>query len=217
MASNLLTSSPSIPTIADLLDRLGGVPASRVRYFPLPGSATEQDVIDIEARENRLFELVDGTLVEKGMGYRESMLAVAIASALFGFVRPRKLGLVATADGMMRILPDQVRIPDVSFTSRERLPDGRVPTASIPSISPDLAVEVLSENNTVREMERKRSEYFQSGTRLVWIVDPMQRTVSVYTSPDQYTAYAADQSIDGGDVLPGFTLDLGSLFALLDE
>ncbi|QOV92511.1 Uma2 family endonuclease [Humisphaera borealis] len=213
----MLTSSPSIPTIADLLDRLGGVPASRVRYFPLPGSATEQDVIDIEARENRLFELVDGTLVEKGMGYRESMLAVAIASALFGFVRPRKLGLVATADGMMRILPDQVRIPDVSFTSRERLPDGRVPTASIPSISPDLAVEVLSENNTVREMERKRSEYFQSGTRLVWIVDPMQRTVSVYTSPDQYTAYAADQSIDGGDVLPGFTLDLGSLFALLDE
>ena len=56
----LLTSSPTIPTLGDLLDRLGGIPADRVRYSPLPGTATEQDVIDIEARENRLCELVDG-------------------------------------------------------------------------------------------------------------------------------------------------------------
>ena len=67
--SSLLTPSPGILTVADLLNRLGGVPAERVRYYPLPGTATEQDLIDIEAHENRRFELVDGVLVEKPTGY----------------------------------------------------------------------------------------------------------------------------------------------------
>jgi hypothetical protein len=66
--SSLLKSSPDIPTLADLLDRLGGVSADRVRYYPLPGTATVADVIEIHAREKRLCELVDGVLVEKPMG-----------------------------------------------------------------------------------------------------------------------------------------------------
>lgn len=217
MATSVLTSSPEIPTIADLLDRLGGVSAARVRYYPLPGSATEQDVVDIEARENRLFELVDGTLVEKGMGYLESVLAMEIGALLRNFVRPRKLGLVATADGMMRILPGQVRIPDVSFTSRDRLPGGAVPTTPIPEMSPDLAVEILSDGNTTQEMDRKRREYFESGTRLVWMVDPRSRTVAAYSAPEAFTTHDATQTLEGGDVLPGFSMSLADLFALLDE
>src|SRR5688500_454821 len=82
MTTLLTPPTPSIPpvavpdTVADLLHRLGDVPAFRVRLRPPPGQATVQDVLDVHAREKRLCELVDGTLVEKGMSYRESALAV---------------------------------------------------------------------------------------------------------------------------------------------
>ena len=69
--STLLTSSPSIPTLGDLLERLGGVPAERVRYFPLPGTATVADVVEIRDRERRLCELVGGVLVQKPIGFWE--------------------------------------------------------------------------------------------------------------------------------------------------
>jgi Uma2 family endonuclease len=79
-----------------------------------------------------------------------------------------------------------------------------------------LTVEVLSESNTVAEMARKRQEYFDSGGRLDWEVDPDARTVTVYTSPTQWVVLTADQSLDGGGVLPGFTLPIQSIFAELD-
>ncbi|MDB5305658.1 MAG: hypothetical protein JWM97_3207 [Phycisphaerales bacterium] len=78
---SLLTSSPpNITTVGDLLDQLGGISPDRVRYRPAPGTATEQDVIDIEARENRLYELVDGVLVEKEGGYVDSFIVGLIAT-----------------------------------------------------------------------------------------------------------------------------------------
>lgn len=211
----LLTSSPTIPTLGDLLDRLGGIPADRVRYFPLPGTATEQDVIDIEARENRLCELVDGVLVEKPIGYTESYLAGQILTKLNNFVDPAQLGVVTGADGMMSLFAGLVRIPDVAYVSEARLPGGRIPKEAIPSLAPDLAVEVLSESNTKREMERQRGEYFLAGVLLLWIVDPKTRTVAVYTTPDQPITLNESDILTGGAVLPGFTLDLKSLFAKL--
>ena len=154
--TTLLTSSPQIPTLADLLSRLGGVSPERVRFYPLPGTATEADVVAIEAGENRLCELVDGVLVEKPMGFRESLVAGWILTALNSFVMPRRLGVVSGSDGLMRLVPGLVRIPDVAFISRERLPGGRIPAEPIPQLVPDLAVEVLSESNTTAEMDRKR-------------------------------------------------------------
>src|SRR6476646_2852855 len=127
----LLTSSPDIATVADLLERLGGIPPERVRYYPLPGTATEADVVEIEERENRLCELIDGVLVEKPVSFRESLLAGIILTALNNFVIPRRLGVVTGADGMIKLFPGLVRIPDVAYVSRERLPDGRVPAAHI--------------------------------------------------------------------------------------
>jgi glycerate kinase len=119
--STLLISSPEIPTLGDLLDRLGGIPADRVRLYPLPGTATVADVIEIHAREKRLCELVDGVLVEKPLGWKESLFAGAIASAIRAFVRPRKIGFVTGEAGMMQVEPDLVRMPDVAFVSVERL------------------------------------------------------------------------------------------------
>ena len=212
-----VTFSPPVVTLRDLLERLGGVSPDRVRYEPFPGTATEQDVIRIQQSENRLYELVEGILVEKGIGYRESILAGAILAALRAFVRPRKLGLVSGEAGMMRLFAGLVRIPDVAFVSRERLPGGKVPPEPIPDLSPDLAVEVLSESNTRAEMSRKRGEYFEAGVRLVWIVDPKTETVAVYTGPDQHHVLTRRDQLEGGAVLPGFTLVLDELFAELED
>src|SRR5436853_1355306 len=201
----LLPSSPQIPTLGVLLARLGDIPAQRVRFYPLPGEATEADVVEIEARENRLCELIDGVLVEKPMGYRESMLAGWILTALNAFVRPRKLGVVTGADGMLKLFRGMVRIPDVAYVSRQRLPGGRVPREPIPLLIPDLAVEVLSKSNTQAEMHRKRGEYFQAGVRLLWLVDPEARVVTVFTGPEECSTLDQNQVLDGGVVLPGFT------------
>ena len=113
-------------------------------------------------------------------------------------------------------MPGLVRIPDVAFISWERLP-GKVvvPDEAIPDLAPDLAVEVLSEGNTKEEMERKLKDYFFAGVRLVWYIDLKKRTAEVYTSPDQGVTLTEGQTLDGGEVLPGFRLPLRQLFALL--
>jgi hypothetical protein len=95
---------PTLTTVAELLEALGDIPPERVRLQPHPGTATEADVLEIHAREKRLCELVDGTLVEKPTGYDESRLAVEIVFILVGFLHQHDLGTVAGEAGMMRLL-----------------------------------------------------------------------------------------------------------------
>lgn len=211
-------ASPQQPrTIADMLVALGDIPPERILMSPPPGTATEQDAIECETRQNRLCELVDGTLVAKAVGYHESIIAAAIASMLRNFVIPKNLGCVTGSDGMLRLFPGLIRMPDVAFASWSKFPGGRLPVEPAPSIAPDLAVEVLSVSNTASEMQRKRREYFDSGVSLVWMIDPRERSAVVYTSPEEYTEYGASDSLTGGGVLPGFTLSLSELFAELDR
>lgn len=212
MTTTLTAVSPSLLTIADLLESLGDIPPERVRVSPRLGDATEQDVLDIERREKRLCELVDGVLVEKPMGYLESIIAIRIAAALQSLVAARNLGFVSGEAGMMRLLAGLIRIPDVAFVSRERLPGGKVPTEPIPQLVPNLAVEVLSASNTPAEMHRKLGEYFEAGVELVWLIDLRSRSATVYTSPEFAQRIEQDGSLDGGTVLPGFSLALRDLF-----
>jgi Uma2 family endonuclease len=199
----------SLETVADLLESLGDIPPERVRMRPLPGTATEDDVLAILAREKRLCELVDGVLVEKPMGFDESRMASEIIIALGLYLRAHNLGTVAGEAGMLRLLPGLVRIPDVCFVSWALLPRTY---GQIPPIAPDLAIEVLSPSNTRMEMARKLRDYFGAGTRLVWIFDLRSRTVTVYTAPEQFTVLDDSQTLEGGDVLPGFAVSLGELF-----
>ena len=200
-------------TLADLLKRLGGISAARVRLHPAPGTATEKDVIHVLDHENWPCELVDGTLVEKAMGFEESAIACLLITYLNNFIRPRKLGIIAGESGPVRLFSGLVRMPDVAFVSWDRLPDRKWPKAPIPHLAPDLAVEVLSKSNTKAEMARKLGEYFQAGVRLVWMVDPKTRTVRVHTAVDRSILLEVGQTLDGGDVLPGFLLPLDELFA----
>jgi Uma2 family endonuclease len=202
-------------TLRDLAEKLGPMPLERIRFEPLPGTAREKDVLEIHLRENRLCELVDGILVEKTVGFREAYLAVVLGNILHSFVKAHKLGIVVGADGMMRLAHGLVRIPDLSFVSWERLPQG-IPNNPIPNLAPDLAIEILSTSNTVKEMKRKLKDYFASKVRLVWFVDPERRTVEVFTSPTQSKMLKEGQTLTGGQVLPGFSLALKELFAELD-
>jgi Uma2 family endonuclease len=200
-------------TVGEMLEKLGRIDPRRVRLSPPPGQATEKDVLALLDHENRLFELVDGVLVEKIMELKESALALEIGTDLNNWVLPRDLGMVAGADGTLRLMPKLVRIPDVSFISWDQLPTHEYPSEPIPDLYPDLAVEVLSKGNTQEEMERKLKEYFLVGTRLVWMVDPASRTVRVHTSPDEFIVLTGADTLTGGEVLPGFTLPLQQLFA----
>jgi Uma2 family endonuclease len=192
---------------------LGGIAPERLRLRPAPGHATEKDVIAIERREQRLYELVDGVLVEKVMGFPEAELAGWLIYLLHRFLQEHDLGTVAGADGAVRLMPRLVRIPDVSFVSWERLGGRDAHRHQVLRLAPDLAVEVLSPGNTRGEMRRKLKEYFLAGVRLVWLVNPRRRFVDVYTAPDQRVRCTGDQSLDGGDVLPGLDLPVRDIFA----
>lgn len=195
---------------AEWIAAFGGVPLSRIIFDPWPGTATEDDLLQFVERDKRLCELIDGTLVEKPVGYWEGVIAQELGRHLGNFVATRNLGAVSGADSTMRMRSGRVRLPDVGFTSLERLPKTR---ESIPSLAPDLAVEVLSESNTKAEIDQKLQEYFQSGTRLAWIVDPPTRSVAVYDAPAKPTRIVLEsESLDGQDVLPGLSLPVAELF-----
>lgn len=199
-----------------LLKRLGGISPRRVCMKPEPGTATVADVIRMKEKHNRLFELVEGTLVEKIMGFRESLVAQKLARVLGTFAEDtHKLGVVSGADGTIKLLEELVRIPDVAFIAWDRFPNRRVPEAKVPEVVPNLAVEVLSRGNTVLEMERKLKEYFLAGVDLVWFVSLETRTVRVFTSPDDSTLLTATDTLTGGTVLPGFAVPVADLFATL--
>ncbi len=207
---SIATLAPvAIETVADLLASLGDIRPERIRMRPLPGTATEDDVLAAHASNKRLCELIDGVLVEKAMGYDESTFAVEIGYLLISFLRQHDLGVATGANGMLRLMPGLVRIPDVAFVRWENLP---AKYGQIPPIAPDLAVEVLSPSNTPREMERKLHDYFNAGTSLVWYFDLKARTVTVYTAPDKFTVLGESDTLDGGTVLPGFSASLHDLF-----
>jgi Uma2 family endonuclease len=208
-----LAPTDSVETLADLLERLGGISPGRVVLKPAPGKAAEKDLLRLLGRTDRLYELVEGTLVEKVMGYGEGCLAADIIRLLGKFLDQHDLGDVGGADATMRLMPGLVRIPDVSFVRWEKLPNRERPAEPIPGLVPDLAIEVLSEGNTPGEMKRKLKEYFLAGVSIVWFVEPRERTVEVFTAPDRSTTLTEEQALDGGDVLRGLRLPVREVFA----
>jgi len=209
-------TSHDVWTAADLVDRFGDIALARVCFSPTPGTATEEDLLRVNEREERLCELVDGTLVEKAMSTFEAFLAAELIRLIGNFVREHDLGLVGAPDAPFRLAPSVVRYPDVSFVSARRL--GNVqPSDAIVDVVPDLASEIISKSNTLQEMDRKLRDYFAGGVRLVWYVDPAARDVRVYESPDAFTTVTGDQTLTGGAVLPGFELPLSELFSVLDR
>src|SRR5438270_7440243 len=104
--------------------------------------------------------------------------------------------------------PDSVRGPDISYWSKERLLE--VPVGYI-EISPDMLVEVLSPSNTSKQIRVKLKEYFAKGVRLVWVIAPEDRTLTIYRTPDEGRVLHETATVTGEDVLPGFTCRVSDL------
>lgn len=210
-------TKPKFPTIADVQERLGHIPEARILSFPSPGSATVQDMLDDTVTNGHLCELVDGILVEKTMGFREGAIAVTISFLIRTFLEEHNLGLAAGADSGIRFKLDLVRMPDVSFIRWDSVDDPdeiENPPSAFLEYPPDLAIEVLSAGNTRREMEIKLEEYAKGRVKLVWYVDPERKEVDVYpkANPKRKKTVGIGGTLDGGDVLPGFTLPVARIF-----
>ncbi len=210
-------SAAQASTWEDRLADLGHVPASRILVEPPPGMAACADVVRIREVQGKICELIDGTLVEKAMGWSEAILAGILLQWLNNYLDSHPLGIATGPDGLTRLFGDTVRGPDVAFVSWQRLPGGRIPTEPIPDVVPNFAIEVLSVSNTYGEMSRKRREYFHAGVELLWMVDPRQRSVTVYRSSLQAEVVPEGGVLDGGSILPGWSADVGTLFGKLDQ
>ncbi len=204
-------------TWEDRLTDLGNVSAARVRSDPAPGTASVEDVVRLRNTERRLYELVDGTLVEKAMGWQESLLAGILMHWLHKYLDLNRIGVATGPDGMTRLFGDTVRGPDVAFVAWDRMPSGQIPKEPVPDLVPNFVIEVLSIGNTYGEMSRKRREYFHAGVELLWMVDHRSRTVTVFRTPLDASVLSEGQTLDGGKVLPGWQVDIAELFGRLDR
>lgn len=204
--------------LADVLTRLGDISATRVFMQPAPGTATEADLLDERITRGLRCELIDGILVEKVMGVREGYLGIWIGHLILVYLQDHNLGAVIGADSPIRFRLGSVRLPDVSFVRWDSLDDPddiEDPDGAFLDVPPDIAIEVLSPSNTRREMAIKLDEYAAAGVPLVWYVDPDAKEVTVYPKGKERgkKVLGLDAVLDGGSVLPGFTLPVATIFA----
>jgi Uma2 family endonuclease len=179
--------------------------ATNTRYTPEDLLAMPQGVD---------FELVNGELVRRNMGFRSSRVGGRVFRLMDMHSEANGLGWVLPADVGYQCFPDDpinVRKPDVSFIRRERLLAHQEPEGYA-RIAPDLAVEVVSPNDLFEELAEKVEEYLAAGVRLVWVVDPTAQRVLVYRADGTGTILRADDELSGEDVLPGFRCRVGDLF-----
>lgn len=159
-------------------------------------------------------ELIDGVLVEKATGTRESLIAIFIGQRLRNFVEPDDLGAVLGADGHVRLYPGKVRAPDVTYFPWSALPGGEPPeNEAFWTVVPVLIVEMLSPSNTEAEIDRKWRDLFAAGCKLAWVIDPRAKTTRVHTSAARFKELDESGMLDGGRVLSGFKLPLADVFA----
>jgi Uma2 family endonuclease len=156
--------------------------------------------------DGKSYELVDGQLAERKMGIESSWVGGELLSRLRQHCQENGLGWALPADSGYQCFPHQpslVRKPDVSFIRYGRLPGGVLPQgwAKIP---PDLAVEVLSPNDTAYELDEKLEDYRKVGVSLVWVINPNSRTVRVHRKDGSASDLHEADEISGEDVIPGF-------------
>jgi Uma2 family endonuclease len=163
---------------------------------------------------SRWCELIDGVPVELSPpGGEATGIAGTVTWLLSAHVRPRGLGRVLTDPGVrVRRNPDTVRAPDVAFLGAERIPAGGLPTGYL-DVVPDLIVEVVSPSNTGPEIQAKVREWIEAGARLVWVVYPANKTVHVVRSLQDRETLTVDDTLEGGDVIPGFSCPVAEIFA----
>jgi len=176
-----------------------------------PALLTADELQHVYVPDKRV-ELVRGLLVVRELpGMRHARVAMDLALALGAHVRAAALGRVyAEAGFKLASNPDTVRGPDIAFISRGRIPDPE-PTG-FAGFAPDLVVEVISPGDRAGEVLAKVADWISAGTRVVWVLDPARRVARVYRADGTEQILTADESLDGGDVVPGFSCPLREIF-----
>ncbi len=169
------------------------------------------EIARLPENEGRRLELEDGVIVDVGASSPiNTVTAMRIGHFFNAFVIPRDLGYVSGADGGFKLAVRRSRQPDVVFISKARLPE--LPREF--KLAPDIAVEVVSENE---DIFKKAREYLQAGTRFVWAVYTDEKMVYVCTLDEEdgslrWQPFDINSTLDGGDVLPDFTLAVRDIF-----
>ena len=159
------------------------------------------------------YELVDGRLVERGMGTVSSWIGGELYGRVRDFCKQHRLGWAFPADASYQCFPDEperVRKPDVSFIRFGRLPGEKLPEGHT-RIAPDFAVEVVSPNDLASELDRKVKEYLGAGVRLVWVIYPETRSARIHRANGSVAEARESDELSGEDVVPGFRCTIREL------
>lgn len=165
--------------------------------------------------ESERFEIMRGEVRSMPpSNFDHSDISLGIGARVREFVMRNNLGRVVGADAgfILSRMPDTLLAPDAAFVRGERLP-ARDERQQFLEVVPDLAIEVLSPSNTATEMSDKVLAYLEAGTQLVWVVDPFRKIVTVFTPDRSSHIHIEGETLDGGDVLPGFSVAVAEIFA----
>ena len=174
---------------------------------------TPDDLLALEAEHGASYELVNGELKERGMPNPEhALIGGRISLRLGSHIEGTDRGVILLdCSFTLQDDPARIRIPDISFIATAHIPEGGFRSSSIRG-APDLAVEVVSPTDKASELAVKTADYLAAGTQQVWVVEPNTRTVAVYRPGGAARVYSVDDTLDGGDLLPGLALPVGDLF-----
>jgi Uma2 family endonuclease len=167
-------------------------------------------------RDQKRYALVEGQLIEMSpTGETHGRLTAQLLILLGVYVNQHKLGRVYGAETGFKVAenPDTVYGIDLAFVANARIQRRENYFVG----APDLAIEVYSPGNTKIEMHKKVQNLFDAGTRLMWVLYPKSRVVYVYSTPDAITVLHETDTLDGGDVVPGLSIKIADVFAVLDE
>lgn len=166
--------------------------------------------------EGSKYEVADGELVVSNTGMEHGDIGAFLAGSLLLYVRAKKLGVVCDSSTGFRMKSGNIRSPDVSFMSKDRLQGLKRPLRMLFQGSPDLAVEILSPTDTVEGVHTKIVEYFENETCLLWVINPEEQFALVYHTPQPDLLLRGNDCLDGENVVPDFSLAVSELFAEFD-
>ena len=160
------------------------------------------------------FEMIDGVPKEKHpMGLFANILATYLSTAINNFALPKKLGM-AINETTYKVNENNSRRPDVSYVEFAKLPAWEILLDDPPLLecAPNVAIEIVSPTNTIPEMDTRIENFFTSGVQLVWVVHPQSKQIYIYESTKNCKILEIGDVLDGGKVLPGFSLPLAEIF-----
>ncbi len=167
----------------------------------------------LEMPDSKRYELVDGKLVEREMGFHSSRVGGQVYRLISNYGEENGLGWAMPADASYQCFADplKVRRPGASFIRKGKLPGEQFPQGHCP-IAPDLAVEVLSPNDNGNDVEEKLAEYLEAGVSLVWVFYPRTRSVHVYRANGHPERLTEEDLLTGEEVFPGFSCMVSECF-----